>query len=110
MKHHRLLLVEDDPVILTGFGKHLEQEGYEVETAASSEKAPKMLAESAFDLAIADLVMDRVDGIQLLKKAIEINPEPIHPPVTSTHTSGHLLKGSRSDPYHGKMRMHFSIS
>jgi DNA-binding NtrC family response regulator len=75
MRHSRLLLVDDDPVILTGIGKHLEQEGYEVETAASGEKAQKMLAESAFDLVITDLVMDRVDGIQVLKKAKEINPE-----------------------------------
>ena len=75
MRPYHLLLVDDDPFILTGIGKDLEAEGYRVETASSGEEACQKLEQTAYDLIITDLVMDRVDGIQVLKKAKETHPE-----------------------------------
>ncbi len=75
MRPNKLLLVDDDPFILTGVGKDLESEGYRVETASSGEKAFEKLERFTYDLVITDLVMDRTDGIQVLKKAKESNPE-----------------------------------
>jgi DNA-binding response OmpR family regulator len=70
-----VLLVDDDPYILTGIGQNLESEGYDVTTAESGEIALECLENSVFDLVITDLVMDNIDGIQVLKKAKQINPE-----------------------------------
>ena len=75
MKGHSILLVDDDPFILTGIGQSLETEGYRVTTAESGEQALELLKVEQFDLVITDLVMDHIDGIQVLKKAKEINPE-----------------------------------
>ncbi len=77
MKKYTILLVDDDSQILTGVGKDLESEGYQVTTAENGEKAVGLLAKTTFDLVITDLVMDRVDGIDVLKKAKGINPETI---------------------------------
>ena len=75
MKEHTILLVDDDPYILTGIGQSLETEGYRVTTAESGEQAMALLKETHFDLVITDLVMDKIDGIQVLKTTKETNPD-----------------------------------
>ncbi|KPJ76153.1 MAG: response regulator receiver protein [Deltaproteobacteria bacterium SG8_13] len=75
MKGHSILLVDDDPFILTGIGQSLETEGYRITTAESGELALELMKKTQFDLVITDLVMDRIDGIQVLKKAKEINSD-----------------------------------
>jgi DNA-binding response OmpR family regulator len=75
LRKYSILLVDDDPYILTGIGQNLESEGYEVTTAESGEIALEHLQTAAFDLVITDLVLDTIDGIQILKKAKQINPE-----------------------------------
>lgn len=73
MKKYNLLLVDDDPFILEGIGEDLESRGYQVTRANSGDKAVKLLGRSNFDLVITDLVMERTDGIQVLKKSKEID-------------------------------------
>lgn len=73
MRKYNLLLVDDDPFILEGIGEDLETRGYRVTRASSGEKAVELLEHSKFDLVITDLVMERTDGIQVLKKSKEIN-------------------------------------
>ena len=75
MRKYDVLLVDDDPFILTGIGQNLENEGYEVTLAESGEKAIKHLKKSRFDLVITDLVMEKIDGIQVLKIEKSTSPE-----------------------------------
>ncbi len=75
MRRYTILLVDDDPFILTGISKNLEMEGYRVITAANGEQALNLLEEAGFDLVITDLIMDKIDGIQVLKKAKAVDPE-----------------------------------
>lgn len=75
MRKFHILLVDDDPFILTGIGKDLTGEGYLVTTAESGETATARIADTEFDLVITDLVMDQVDGIGVLKAAKQKNPE-----------------------------------
>ena len=73
MKKYNLLLVDDDPFILEGIGEDLESRGYMVTRANSGDRAVKLLTKNNFDLVITDLVMERTDGIQVLKKSKEID-------------------------------------
>ncbi len=75
IKVYNLLLVDDDPFILEGIGSDLEVHGYRVSRASSGEQAVELLGTQAFDLVITDLVMEATDGIQVLKKAKDIDPE-----------------------------------
>ncbi|MEJ5359036.1 MAG: response regulator [Desulfobacterales bacterium] len=68
-----LLLVDDDPFILEGIGEDLERRGYRVTRVNSGEKALELLERRNFDLVITDLVMEHIDGIQVLKKSKEKN-------------------------------------
>jgi DNA-binding NarL/FixJ family response regulator len=73
MKNHKILLVDDEESILFGLGNALMKEGYEVDTASNGEVAIERLKTEPYDLTITDLVMDRLGGIDILKKAKEIN-------------------------------------
>ncbi len=70
-----ILLVDDDYFVLNGIGNYLAGKGYGVTTADSGEKAYELLDERAFHLVITDLVMEKIDGIGVLRKAKESNPD-----------------------------------
>lgn len=72
-----ILIVDDDPIVLSGIGQELEEEGYKVSQASSGEVALKILEEGKadFDVLITDLVMGEVDGIEVLQKSKELSPD-----------------------------------
>ncbi|MDM8536452.1 response regulator [Desulfobacterales bacterium HSG17] len=78
MKKLKLLLIDDDPLILKGMGSYLKKKGFQMTTAGSGEKAVELLDKSAFDLVITDLVMEQVNGIRVLQKSKEVNPETMN--------------------------------
>jgi YesN/AraC family two-component response regulator len=75
MEKYNILLVDDDPFILEGIGADLASQGFDLTEASSGDQALELLAETNFDLVITDLVMENVDGLQVLKKAKAINPD-----------------------------------
>ena len=69
-----ILLVDDDPRILTSLSQALSADSTEVRTAASAEEALAGLADSPADLVLSDLKMPGMDGIELLKLLRERAP------------------------------------
>jgi len=67
MSGMRILVVDDDEIILTSLSEFLRLEGYGVETARSFQEASAHLAAGTFQVAIADVSMPEVDGFELLK-------------------------------------------
>jgi two-component system, OmpR family, alkaline phosphatase synthesis response regulator PhoP len=63
----RILICDDDPVILRLLQVNLELEGYEVLLAHHGEKAIEMAAVERPDLVILDIMMPRMDGYQTLQ-------------------------------------------
>jgi DNA-binding NtrC family response regulator len=58
-KKHRILVVEDDPAVLTTYRMLLEQQGYGVVSAKSYDQAKHSLHEAKFDLLICDLSLEK---------------------------------------------------
>ncbi|MFO0754771.1 MAG: sigma-54 dependent transcriptional regulator [Thermodesulfovibrionales bacterium] len=71
----RLLIVEDEETLSASLKRVFTREGYLVETANSAEAALDLLEEGCFDLIVTDIILPGVDGIGLLKKVKERNPE-----------------------------------
>ncbi len=69
------MLVDDDDLVLKGTGRALEKQGYKLTTARSGETALELLQNNCFDLVITDLIMEEVDGIEVLKTAKKLHPE-----------------------------------
>ncbi len=75
MRKYTILLVDDDSFILTGIAKDLESEGYLISAAKNGKMAVEQLKKTNFDLVITDLVMEEIDGIQVLKFIKTHSPE-----------------------------------
>lgn len=71
MDNKNILLVDDERPILEALGSYLERNALNVRKAISGEDAVSELDSNTFDLVITDLVMEGVDGIEVLKKTKE---------------------------------------
>jgi DNA-binding response OmpR family regulator len=65
----RILIVEDDPAIARGLKDNLEAESYEVLTAPDGQAGYRMLVGSEPDLVILDLMLPKLSGYELCRKA-----------------------------------------
>jgi two-component system, NtrC family, response regulator HydG len=75
MTKARILVVDDEASARSGLAKLLQQEGYEVETAADGLSALELVAEKAPSLIVTDLKMPNMDGMELVAKVHEQNPD-----------------------------------
>lgn len=71
----RILIVDDEANARSALAELLREEGYNVEVAADGFKALPKLDEFAPDVIVTDLKMPGLDGIGLMHKAIEQDPE-----------------------------------
>ena len=74
MSEPSILIVDDDIVVRDSLGKWFESEGFRVSIAPGAAAALEMLAGRRFDLALVDIKMPGVDGIELQAKLREIDP------------------------------------
>src|SRR5918999_3808698 len=70
MARKSILVVDDEKAQREILEMILSGEGYDVTTAASGEAALKFAKERRFDLALTDLKMTGMDGIELLKRLL----------------------------------------
>ena len=73
----RILLVDDEPLILKGLRYTLEQEGYEILTAADGEEALQVFFDEPVDLVLLDVMLPKMDGIQVCQRIRESSNVPI---------------------------------
>ena len=74
---HTIALVDDDRNILTSVSIALEAEGFRVQTYTDGEEALRSLTARPVDLAILDIKMPRMDGVELLKRLREKSSLPV---------------------------------
>lgn len=67
MSAAKILVVDDEEIVCLSCERVLTEEGYEVFTTLSSQEAQQLISEEPFDLAIVDLKMPGLDGMELLK-------------------------------------------
>jgi DNA-binding response OmpR family regulator len=75
-----VLVVDDDPVILRLLQVNFDLEGIEVTTAVDGEEGLKMAQSDPPDLVISDIMMPKVNGLELLA-ALRSSPETAAMPV-----------------------------
>ena len=73
----KILVVDDERVMVKGIKFNLENEGYQVETGSDGEEAVDKARMGQFDLIILDLMMPKIDGLQACMKIREFSNVPI---------------------------------
>jgi CheY-like chemotaxis protein len=67
----RILVVDDDEMVLMALGELLKPEGYEVHMVSSGNEALKRLDQDGYDLMLLDIIMPVMDGFELCRKIRE---------------------------------------
>src|SRR6059058_5100808 len=76
----KIIIVEDDPVIAHIYQTRLEKEGYQVEVAADGQKGFYRIHEFTPDAVLLDLMLPKMNGVEILKKIraqAQFNQTPI---------------------------------
>ena len=71
----RILIVDDDPQICETLAEILSDEGFEVEYALSGEEALQKIDTGSYDVVITDLLMPKVDGMEILTHVKRVKPK-----------------------------------
>lgn len=88
MSGGRILVVDDDPIILKSLGKVLADEGYHVDSACHGREALERVAHHAPDVILLDLMMPVMNGRQFLHALHMELERPEIPVVVMTGVSG----------------------
>lgn len=64
----KILVIEDEPSICMALKDELEFEGYTVAVADDGEQGLRLIQESDFDLAVLDLMLPRVNGLEICRR------------------------------------------
>ncbi len=73
----RILLVDDEPLMLKGLKYTLEQEGYETDLAMDGEEALTKFDAQDFDLVLLDVMLPKLDGLSVCQRIREQSNVPI---------------------------------
>ena len=73
----KILLVDDEPLILKGLKYSLEQDGYLTDSAVDGEEAIAKFFEEHFDLVLLDVMLPGLDGIEVCQRIREHSNVPI---------------------------------
>ncbi len=95
----RILIVDDEPNIRQGLAEALDDQGYEIQQAPSGETALELLRLTPFDLVLVDLVMEEMDGIEVLREVNRHWPQTEVVIITAYGTIETAVKALKEGAY-----------
>jgi DNA-binding NtrC family response regulator len=96
----KLLVVDDEVIMRESLAGWLERDGHAVQTAASGEAALKLCKESRFDILLVDIKMEGMNGLEVLRRVKDIDPDVAVVMITaygSIATAIEAMKNGASD-------------
>lgn len=94
-----ILVVDDERSMREFLEILLTKEGYDVSVAFNGEEACQLLERAKFDLVITDIRMKGIDGIDVLKKAKEINPQILVIMISAFATAETAVEAMKGGAY-----------
>jgi DNA-binding response OmpR family regulator len=73
----RVLIVDDEPMVRDVLARYLEREGFDVQTAEDGQAALDLAANTPPDLVVLDVMLPRVDGMEVLRRIREQRDVPV---------------------------------
>lgn len=71
----KILIIDDERAIRSTLKEILEYENYVVDEAENGEAGLEMLSKTKYDVVLCDIKMPKIDGIEVLNRAMETNPD-----------------------------------
>ncbi|MDP1633580.1 MAG: response regulator, partial [Gallionellaceae bacterium] len=88
---YQILLVDDEPNVLSALKRIFRQENYVITTAGNGQEALELLRKEPFHLMISDYMMPGMTGAELLKQAKAVKPEMIRIMLTGHADTGAVM-------------------
>jgi two-component system phosphate regulon sensor histidine kinase PhoR len=99
MKGARILIVDDEPPIRAACAKILSEQGASVETAEDGLAGLEKAKAQEFDLALIDLKMPQMDGMQLLEHLNQLDPDLVKIVITGFATLDTAIEAVQKGAY-----------
>jgi len=96
----RILVVDDEKVALNNLVYILQKENYDVTGTQSGPRALGLMEEQEFDLVLTDLKMEKIDGMQILKRSKELQPDTEVIMITGYATIDSAISAMKAGAYH----------
>lgn len=94
-----MLIVEDEEALRASLKRIFTKDGFQVEVADSAEKGLDLVESSLFDVIITDIILPRMDGIEMLGRIRELHPEQVCIVVTAYASLDTAVKALRAGAY-----------
>ena len=72
---HRILVVDDEKTFRYFLTLHLKEQGYQVTEAADGQTAIKLIAQNEFDVALIDLRLTDMNGLDIMRHLRKVSPQ-----------------------------------
>jgi signal transduction histidine kinase len=95
----RVFVIDDDPVMLLSCRRILEKDGYEVETYSSGVEGLRRLEAVRPELLLVDLKMPELDGLQVIERVRNVDPEIIIAVITGYATIATAIDAMQAGAY-----------
>src|SRR5512147_462708 len=96
----KLLIVDDERIALRNLEHVMKKEGYDVTGTQNGPNALKLLEERQFDVVLTDLRMEKVDGLQILRKTRELHPDTEVIMITGYATTDSAVETMRQGAFY----------
>lgn len=98
-KRHRILLVDDDKIIVDSLGEYLRLEDYEVDGVHSVDQAIAAIERQGYSVVITDINMPQADGFELLRTIKDRFPEVVPIVITGYGTIESAVEAIKMGAY-----------
>lgn len=95
----KILIVDDEPGIVETFVMVLEDTGYEIDFCLDGFTALEKIATNEYDIVFLDIKMPKMDGIEVLEKAIEINKDLVVVMISGHGTIETAVESTKKGAY-----------
>jgi len=95
----RILVVDDETIVRDSLGAWFRQDGHQVDTADSAKEALRLCAASRYDIALLDVKMPGMDGLELQTRLSAADPELIVIVMTAYASVESAVKAMKAGAY-----------
>ncbi len=94
-----LLIVEDEETLRESLSRLFTREGFEVDSTGTAEEGLELIDSNIYDVIISDIILPRMDGIEMISRIREHLPEQIFIVITAYASLDTAIKALRAGAY-----------
>jgi DNA-binding NtrC family response regulator len=95
-----ILIVDDEATAVENLAHVCRKEGYEITTRTSGKGAIEALEKNRYDVVLTDLKMEEVDGMAILRRSMELDPETAVVLITGFATLDSAVEAMKAGAFH----------